>query len=184
MILYVFLSCLLFLGVLVSKKVLNNAISLSILINTIPFILDAQFKSNEVRLVGIPYAYIPILFVVLVYIINIKKINLKKNFVITLVLMLLSVLYIFFSALVRYDTFLVSVPYVFMFLIYFVVFIATSGYFKALSIQVKDNILINFIRVVSFCAFIGVIKYMLNVIDDGNFMPMLNRNATMFIFII
>lgn len=148
-----------------------------IIINVIPFIMVGQYDNNQLRINGIPIAYIPILTTMLVLFLherhNSHKYLRKISYISTTL-----TLYIIISSLVHINTIQATMPYVMMYVVYFMILFCVASNASRLDKNEFNEVIKNVMYVIVVATVVGIIKYISGISKDGNFMPLLNRNGT------
>lgn len=157
----------------------DNSFQISILINTIPFVLYSQLSQNELRFYGVPYGYFPIIASSIPYIgrylrggfVKKKDFGLRYPFMIFLV-------YCAFSLLLS-ESIVETIPYFISWVLNIFLFLSVFHFFKNKTFDYIQENVEKFVNILILCCCIGILKFIMGISLDANFMPLFNRNATL-----
>ena len=153
----------------------------AIIINIVPFIFTPYIGMDEGRIVGVPPAYVPFLFAGSYMLLRIGIKIQKKDFG-WLVLAMIFIIYISITSF-QYGASLTTLSYYLAYIMNIFLFIVAKNYYSKLNFQKIRRILMLLLNVVIIGSTVGIARYLIGVDLDANFMPLLNRNATI-VFII
>ena len=178
---YVGLSIVLFFYCVSGRERMLHGFSLALMVNSVPLFLMPQFIGLEARIGGIPIAYLPIMAAAAPFFIRWRTI--PKKFLPFLSAGLLYILYITatsFFPVFRFGT----LPYYLAWVFNFLLFTAVASFFYRLDRDIFHRVIEKFFYLLIFACLLGMLRVLIGIADDANFMPMMNRNGTVVFIVI
>jgi O-antigen ligase len=173
------LSVIMVIYVLLVQKHGKYVVVFAILINVIPFFYLEHQDMNGTRFLSVPISYIPFLFASLFIIIKNKFLILESDKIFAF-WSIVFIIYITFTSFLN-GFMLSTMVYVCSYALNFILYLTTKNYYSKM--LDSDHILKIMVYTLFLVSIVGIFKYIIGITNDTNFMPFLNRNATI-IFII
>lgn len=173
------LSICLFIYLLIKPAHKVHGFSYALLINSVPLFLMPQFSGGDVRLFGVPLAYLPIMAAGVPFIISSRIF--KKQLIFLSCLMALFVAYITFTSFLEPS--LGTLPYYFGWIFNFILLLCVANYFSKSPLATFQHFSSVFVKCLCLACLLGIARFVLGISTDANFLPMMNRNGTV-VFII
>ncbi len=169
-------------------KSYNNSLKsylYSIALNVFPLILSGYLGESKTRFFRIPIAYFPIIAGIMSSIV-LSKFRLLKRYKTLYVLYMILISYLFLQSFVfvgvkHLDSFL---EYYLMWVVNIYAMFVVSYVVVKIPYEILLSILKNLVLLIVICAFVGIFKYIIGIQYDANFMPMMNRNGTVFLVVL
>jgi len=174
---FTIISFVIFCFLLIQPKWANYGLILFILMNSVLFIPFGYLSNNEMRVGGIPLAYIPLFFLFInIALVYRGKINseLKRIFVIVIILL--------FLLLIQSIVLVSNYSSFFIYYLMWIVNLLGLFFFAYFTSKQTNEATTAFIKayvftIVLVCS-IGCAKYIIGITEDANFFSMINRNGT------
>jgi len=182
---YLGVSLILLIYGLISFKRSIYCLLYSIALNVFPLIPFGYLNNEIMRFLRIPFAYFPFIAASMACIISARGRLMKKDKRIFELYLYLIIYLLLQSLLIVKVQHLVSfIQYYAMWVFNIFVMLCISSIISRLPRDIALSILRSLVWLVSICALIGLGKYALEITHDANFMPMMNRNGTVFWLVI
>lgn len=181
LVIYFIFSVLLFPLLLTKSKLVGGALAFTIGLNTIPFLFVSELGMGDTRLLRIPFTYIPMISCgMALFLLNRGKIDKRDQDV--LFSGWLFITYVIIVGIFKgfsWD----ALQYLCMWIFNIMLYLTTARFFSRLKSPVIDRSLIWIIRILILCSILGIARFLWGMSPDSNFMPMFNRNGTIFIVV-
>lgn len=159
-----------------SEKSMQHAFTFALAVNVFPVAIMPQLSMAEARLGGVPLAYIPIMCAGIPFIIHsIRHIN--SNLASLIVMMAIFVFYITLNSFYP-DFHIGTLVYYFSWIFNFILYIVVFSYFSNQNSDCVNDVLSTFFYTLIIACCVGIVRYIIGLAGDANFMPMVNRNGT------
>lgn len=159
-----------------------NSFLIAIGLNVFPLMFIGQLSNIDQRLIGIPTAYLPIFSSMIAFAIVSKfRIDKLDQNICLSYLFLMS--YLFVQSLItvkHYDSFII---YFSMWILNIYTMLSISCVFSTLNLESGLLLLRRFVLVIAISSIIGIMRKLSGISVDANFMPLMNRNGTIFVLI-
>jgi len=180
---YALASVVLFLYGICSRRNALRSYGFAIALNVVPLVPFGWIGSEVSRLGRIPIAYMPMIAAMMsaLFVSRLRVLR-EDTHLLGAYLILISYLLVqSLSQITHYDSFL---QYYQGWVINIYSMLAVSWIAARIPRQVTATMLRNCIILLAGCAWIGILKNLVGLTEDANFMPMQNRNATVILIVL
>ena len=181
---YLILSVILFLYSMKSYRNSLKSYLYAIALNVFPLIYIGYLGNENTRLFRIPIAYFPLIasfFSSLV--ISRSKILRKEKFLFFIYLTLLFYLFVQSFLIIKIQNYASFLEYYFMWVVNIFLMFTVSYITYHINYKILLDILKKLVLLITISSLIGILKYLMRLQYDANFMPMMVRNGTAYIIV-
>lgn len=146
-------------------------------------LLPFGYLGNDyMRILRIPVGYLPFIGSIFSFIF-LSRFSLKKNYYFIFILTLIFWIYLIIQSLFLVVDYISFAQYFFMWVLNIYAMLCIANIVS----RVDSEFILDFLRkmviVIMFSCMIGIIKYLIGITSDANFMPLMNRNGTVFLVV-
>lgn len=179
---YIVASLGLFVFAVSSNKNALHAFGYGIALNIFPLAIVPDVSMDIARIAGMPLAYLPITSAGLALAVR-NYARVPRSYSLLLTLAIIYCVYTFFTTVMLRGVTVANVAYWFAWPLNFLIFFSAAAFFSRIDKTTANKVLSGTVTVLLLGCVVGLGRYLLQIGEDANFMPVVNRNGTV-VFIV
>ncbi len=170
-------SAIIFLYAIKSKHKASKAFGYSLAVSIFPLLWLPYFSMEIARLAGIPLAYLPVISAGFA-LICVTGLRLSNKHLLLLMLSIVYIVYTFITTVLIGGVSIKNIAYWMAWPLNFLILFSAISFFSSISEKASQEVLRSTVVILVWGSLIGVLKYLIGLSGDSNFMPVVNRNGT------
>jgi len=154
----------------------------AIALNVFPLIPFGYLGNENTRLSRIPIAYFPIIASFTSSLV-ISRFRIRKGNFFLLYHVLLSYLFVQSFLIVKIQNYVSFLEYYSMWAVNILLMLTVSFIVNRINYEIVLDIFKKLVLLIAISSLIGILKFLIGLQDDANFMPMMNRNGTAYLIV-